>query len=263
MWTKNKLSTEIENLFNSMCENCWIKTSSSNPNKDSLFEKESYTDYYGNTKIRYVLTSDSTPESEKDYYKYDEDFNGNEYFSKNFPKVLTNFMASGTVNTIDTGTTTSGELNPDTFGKGTVDLSGGEPKLEEKLNDASDKMNESPNLYDNAYYFTQMSLGLDEMFTTDNSVTTTVNGSATVGESVVKITGAKAQGKLVISFSPSFAEVLTEFSKLMEKQPWLYGDSELAEKISDVIYPLVNNTPIVTTSGTLSIEGSTGTGTIS
>jgi hypothetical protein len=193
--------------------------------------------------------------SMKDNYKT-EGYDGDKEFCEGLGKAFKDFGESGSISTTDAGTVSAGTF----AGTGTGSLSLDSTETIKTLKSAVKAMKE--NGKDDDYLAGQIKKALQDMYDASDIVSTTVNGAITPPSgSLITITGASGKGTIECDFS-SVESGLKTFFALMKDIDNGKTDSDLADKIADLVYSAVKS-GVVSTNDEGEIEGASGEGTIS
>ena len=192
--------------------------------------------------------------SMKDNYKT-EGYDGDKEFCEGLGQAFKNFGESGSISTKDGGTVSAGTF----AGTGTGSLSLNSAKTIKTLKSAVKAMKE--NGKDDDYLAGQIKKALQDMYDASDIVSTTVNGAITTSSGSITITGASGKGTIECDFS-SVESGLKTFFALMKDIDNGKTDSDLADKIADLVYSAVKS-GVVSTNDEGEIEGASGLGTIS
>ena len=193
--------------------------------------------------------------SMKDNYDT-EGYDGDKEFCEGLGKAFKDFGESGSISTTDGGTVSAGTF----AGGGTGSLSLDSAKTIKTLKNAVKAMKEDGE--DDDYLAGQIKKALQDMYDASDIVSTTVNGEITPPSgSVITITGASGKGTIECDFS-SVESGLKDFFALMRDIDNGKTDSDLADKIADLVYSAVKS-GVVSTNDEGDIEGASGYGTIS
>lgn len=192
--------------------------------------------------------------SMKDNYDT-EGYDGDKEFCEGLGKAFKDFGESGSISTTDGGTVSAGEF----AGSGTGSLSLNSAKTIKTLKSAVKAMKEDGE--DDDYLAGQIKKALQDMYDASDIVSTTVNGTITTSSSSITIEGASGKGTIECDFS-SVESGLKTFFALMKDIDNGKTDSDLADKIADLVYSAVKS-GVVSTNDEGEIEGASGLGTIS
>lgn len=182
----------------------------------------------------------------------------NAVFANGISNAIVTFVGTGKVSTSDSGTVSAGYFE----GSGEGSLTVTATKCAKKIKDACDLMTDSA--HGDNFLAEQIGEGIQQM-ADDGQVITTVTGTCTTPQGTpITPYGGTANGTIDCDSTDLISDLKTVFSDMWSNKDvsGYDGNSELATALADAVYDFWTNGS-VSTDGTGTIQGSSGSGTIS
>lgn len=184
----------------------------------------------------------------------------NETFAQNISDIIKDYVNAGTVSTSDSGTISAGVFTGS--GSGTVTCTS--TSCKNKILQVCNDMNNSEIETDDDYFAEGLGEAIEALADTA-VILTQVTGYAQVGSASVFTEGVAEGSGLTIDTSSLVSALKTCFSDMWNNRSAEpnTGNDDFATILSDEVHKCFTASNTVSTSGTLNLAGSSGTGKLS